>query len=230
MMMQQLCQFVGNWDGRTLPAGAMVSEKLDGWRMLWIRDWESKPGLWTRNGIPFEGVAHIAHELQAWERHAGEPFMFDGEFVVGDGPNTLAQTKAWAERGWKAGGNAGRFHVFDGMPLRDWQAGGCDLPMWQRKARLARIAEAVAADEAHAWEWAPKSRGSFDGLQPVRLVDHVETWFVDDVLEQAAAIWAAGGEGVVIGDPEAPYRRNRSNAWMKVGRPWRDKLNWKEAA
>lgn len=230
MTPRELCQLAGTWNGRDLPAGAFVERKHDGWRMLWIRDWEGRPTLRTRNGLAFEGVAHIDHELRAWERHAGEPWMFDGEFVVGEGATTLGQTKAWAETGWKLGGNAGRFHVFDGMPLRDWMAGGCDLPLWQRKAKLGRIAEAVAADEAHAWDWRPGSRGADEGASPVLLVDHAEAWHVDDVLEQAAAIWDAGGEGVVIKNPFGLYRRNRSQDWLKCGRPWRDKLQWRAAA
>jgi ATP-dependent DNA ligase len=229
-MTQHLSQLAREWDGRSLPAGAFCEPKLDGWRCLWLRDRDGKPRLWTRNGIPLEGVAHIAHELAAWEKHAGDAMFFDGELVVGEGPTTLAQTKAWCETGWKLGGNAGRLHLFDAMPYRDWLAGGTATPLWQRKARLERIGAAVAADGEHNWTWRPGSRGADEGASPVVLVDHAEAWDVDEVIEQASAIWQAGGEGVVIKSPFGGYQRNRSNAWMKCGRPWRDKLQTKRAA
>lgn len=50
--------------------------------MLHLRDWEGRPTLRTRNGLASEGVAHIAHELKAWERHAGEPMVFNDEIEV----------------------------------------------------------------------------------------------------------------------------------------------------
>jgi ATP-dependent DNA ligase len=226
----QLCQLSGNWDGRTVPAAAMVELKVDAWRGLYLRDRQDRPGLWSRNGIPLPGVEHILHQLAAFERHAGEPMFFDGEFCVGEGPDTLKATKHWCETGHKLGGVAGRFYLFDGFSEREWLAGGTETPLWQRKARLARIAEAVAADADHAWEWRAGSRGADEGASPVELVKHAEAWHVDDVIEQAGAIWQAGGEGVVVKNPFGGYRRNRSQDWLKCGRPWRDKLRWKRAA
>jgi ATP-dependent DNA ligase len=228
--MKELCQLAGNWDGRTVPAAAMIEPKLDGFRMLWLRDWEGRPTLRTRNGYSFEGVAHIAHELAAWERHAGAPWVFDGEFCVGDGPDTLARTKAWCEREHKLGGVAGRLFLFDGMPLSDWMAGGCDVPLWQRKAKLERIALAVKSDAAHAWDWRPRSHGRDEGAEPVRVVPHRDVWHADDVIEAATAMWDAGLEGVVIKNLFGGYRRNRSNDWQKIGRPWQAKLRYKRAA
>lgn len=226
----QLCQLASQWSGRDVPAAAMVEEKRDGFRALWLRDRQDRPGLYTRNGIPLHGVEHITHQLEAFERHAGEPLFLDGEFCVGEGPDTLKATKHWCETGHKLGGVAGRFYLFDGFSEREWLAGGTETPLWQRKAKLARIAEAVAADADHAWQWRPGSRGADEGASPVELVASAEAWHVDDVIEQAAAIWDAGGEGCVIKDPFAPYVRSRSSAWLKVGRPWRDKLQWKRAA
>lgn len=194
--------------------------------MLYLRNREGRPYLVTRNGYPIEGVSHIYHELAAWDRHAGEPYIFDGEYVVGDGPNTFAETKYWCDRGYKLGGVAGRLFLFDGMPLPDWMAGGTATPLWQRKAKLTRIAEAVAADDEHNWTWRPGSRGADEGSSPVVLVEYADAWSVEEAIEQASAIWKAGGEGIVLKDPFAPYVRTRSNAWLKVGRPWRDKLNW----
>jgi len=230
MAHSQLCQLVGNWDGRTLPDGAVVEQKVDAWRALYIRDHEGRPGLWTRNGMPIEGVGHILHEIEAFERHAGEPLFIDGEFCVGDGPDTLASTKAWCERGWKGGGEAGTYHAFDAMPFADWQRGGTETPWIERKERLLALALAVKSCPDHAWTWRAGSRGRDDGAEPVRVVPHRDVWHVDDVLEAACEMWAANLEGVVIKSMWGGYQRKRSPEWQKVGRPWRDKLQWKRAA
>ena len=227
MTAQQLCQLSGNWN-RGLPAWCVGEQKIDAWRALYLRDHEGKPGLWTRGGMPIPGVDHILWELAAWERHAGQRLFLDGEFVVGDGPDTLASTKAWCERDHKLGGTAGRFMVFDGFAYDDWLKGGTDTPWYQRKARIEAIAAAVAADEAHRWDWRPGARG--DEPCPVRVVPHVDLFHVDDALCMVAEMWKANLEGIVIKDATAPYVRQRSNAWAKVGRPWQDKIRWRQAA
>lgn len=227
MTAPQLCQLVGNWTG-SLPGWCVGEQKIDAWRALYLRDHDGRPGLWTRNGLPIPGTEHIAHELQAWERHAGERLFLDGEFVVGDGPDTLAATKRWCEAGHKLGGTAGRFMVFDGFAYDDWYRGGSALPWYQRKARLEQLALSVESDEAHRWEWRAGSRG--DEPCPVRVVPHVDLWCVDDALQMVTEMWRAGLEGIVLKDAEAPYQRTRSAAWMKVGRPWQSKIRWQQAA
>lgn len=229
MTAQQLCQLAGAWQC-TLPAWTIGECKLDGFRCLWLRDWEGRPGLYSRNGMPLPGLDHIEHELRAWERHAGQRMFFDGEIVVGDGPDTLASTKHWLETGHKFGGTAGTYHVFDCLPYDDWFSGGTDTPWFERKARLEQLALAVKSDEAHAWDWRPGSRGAGADVSPVRVVPHVDLWHVDDALQLVAEFWRAGLEGAVLKDAEAPYQRTRSAAWQKVGRPWQGKIRWRQAA
>lgn len=222
-----LCQLAQEWRG-TLPAWAIGEQKLDGFRALWLRDRDGKARLFTRNGHDLPGTEHIAHELAAFERHAGEQLVIDGEFLV-DGPDTLAATKAWVERGHKLGGTAGTFYAFDCLPYDEWSRGGTDRPWFERKARLEELSLSVASDAEHAWQWRPGSRGADADASPVRVVPHLDLWTVDDAVTMACEMWAAGLEGVVIKDAEAGYQRNRSNAWMKVGRPWQAKIGWRAA-
>lgn len=210
MVPTQLCQLAGDFRGE-VPAGGMLwQEKKDGWRALYLRDWQGKPGLFTRNGHRIEGAPHILWHCQAIEAAAGQPLFLDGEFQV-DG--TLAATKAWCERGWKTGGEAGHLHLFDGFPLSDWKAGGCDMLQVERLNRLKGWIDAATADQ---WEWRPGSHGRDEGAIPVTLL--ADGWVFDaqDVLTEARRVWAAGGEGIVCKDAEAPYRRNRNAAWLKV--------------
>lgn len=192
--------------------GIPAEEKKDGWRALWFPGLDGKARLWTRRGVPIEGADHIAHRLRLMETVAGEPMMFDGEFMVG---GSLAATKAWCESGWKAGGTAGVLYLFDAIPLADWQRGRCDTRWIERKARLrAIVAEADASPLS--WEWAPGSRGKGEGAPSVEILDDLWLFSADDVREEASRVWARGGEGIILKDPEAPYVRARSDSWLKV--------------
>ena len=210
--MSQLCQLATDWRGTIPAAGTMWEQKVDGWRALRFPGIDGRVRLWTRNGYPIEGTDHILHRLALMEQIADEPMVFDGEFQVG---GTLAATKAWCERGWRAGGEAGTFYAFDCLTLVEWRAGGSDMPLIERKARLQALASALEADEGVSWEWREGSRGRDESGAVQVLADG---WAATerDVLDEARRVWAAGGEGLVLKDALTPYQRNRNEAWQKV--------------
>lgn len=211
--MQTSVQLAADWRGAIPEGGLMAEQKFDGWRAARFPGVDGQVRLWTRNGMTIEGAGHILYRLDLMERAAGVPMMFDGEFQV-DG--TLAATKAWCERGWKAGGESGVLHLFDAMPLADWRRGGCDVPLYQRKARLIDLARAVDEDPALSWEYRPGSRGDERWRTSVHVVPDDWCMTARDVIDAARRIWAAGGEGCMIKDAMAPYQRRRSDAWQKV--------------
>lgn len=204
-----LCQLAAEWRGEIPPGGLPGERKIDGFRALWVRDIAGRNGLWTRNGHPIEGVAHIAHRLEQMERAAGESLFLDGEFQV-DG--TLAATKDWCERGWRCGDEAGVLHLFDCMTLAEWRAGGTDRPWYERKARLVELGHVLSAE---VWEWRPGSHGR-DDPHCVRIVPDEWVFDVEHLRSEAERVWATGGEGIMLKSPDAPYRRTRSAAWQKV--------------
>lgn len=209
--MTTLCQLAADWRGDLPPGGLPAEEKRDGWRALWLRDITGKPGLWSRNGMPLEGTAHIAWRLSQLEQAAGEPMMFDGEFQVG---GTLAATKVWCERGWRCGDEAGVLHLFDCLTLAEWRAGGTDRPWHERKARLVELGAVLSAE---VWEWRAGSHGR-DDPDCVRIVPDEWVFDAGDVLAEANRVWACGGEGLVLKDPMGGYQRSRTSAWLKVKR------------
>lgn len=216
-MTDHLCQLAGDWTGTVPETGIMAEVKADGFRALRFPGIDGKVRLWTRNGHVIEGTGHILHRLALMERAAGEPMMFDGEFILPDaGAGTLHATKEWCERGWKQGGEAGALYLFDAMPLREWRAGGSPVPLARRKARLVALAAAVDADPLASWEWREGSRGRDEGATPVRVAEHRMVHGVRGALELARGVWAAGGEGLMLKDPASPYRRKRSDDWRKV--------------
>lgn len=135
-----LCQLASAWNGKAIPDhGTMAETKIDGWRALYFPDHTGARRLWTRNGYEMADVGHVLHKLAMMERPAGVPMFFDGEFQVG---GTLASTKAYCERDWKSGIEAGAYHAFDCLPLADWRRNDSTAPLTQRKRMLADLYQA----------------------------------------------------------------------------------------
>lgn len=195
-------------------AGGWIERKNDGWRCLFFRGTDGVTRLWTRNGMPLEGADHVLHRLKLFEEAAGGPLFIDGEIVLPDaGTGTLAATKAWFESGWKLGGEAGTFHAFDVLTLRDWQAGGTPTPLYRRREWLRELAEQVG----EPWDWRPGSHGRDEaGPTPVQIVEEGWAFSGRDTVEQAVAAWGHGWEGLVLKDPESPYQRTRNGLWAKI--------------
>ena len=208
MTCTQLCQLASDWRGDMPDGGLMAEPKMDGWRCLYFRGIDGKPRLWSRQGMPLDGADHVLHRLKLIEEAAGVELFIDGEIQVG---GTLAATKDWFERGWRVGGDRGTFHAFDVLDFAGWRAGGSDVPLFERKARLARLVEAVG----EPWDWRERSRGR-DDPGCVQFVPDEWAFDAADVLGIARRVWATGGEGLMLKVAEAPYRRNRSDAWAKV--------------
>ena len=74
----------------------------------------------------------------------------------------------------------------------------------------------IKVADADQWEGRPGSRGRDEGATPVVLIE--DEWCASprEVMDLARRVWAEGGEGLVLKDAMAPYRRNRNDAWMKV--------------
>lgn len=198
----ELCQLARDWQGE---GGGLVEQKHDGWRFLWIRG-----QAFTRNGMPFRGTSHIERALAHLQRHIRRPMFFDGEFVVGTGLHTLAQTKAHQDRGWRDG-DAGTLWLFDAVPLDEWEADDCPTPLLQRKQALQRTYDRMLADPL-SWEF-----GWGDGIAcPIQIAGHQIAESARQVRTMACDIWEQGGEGVMVKDPASLYRRNRNDDWQKL--------------
>lgn len=209
--MNSLCQLASDWRGDMPTDGLSWEQKVDGWRCLYFTGTDGVARLWTRNGMPLEGASHVLKRLKAMEQAAGMSLFIDGEIQV-DG--TLAATKHWFETGWRQGGDKGMFHAFDVLPFAEWKSGGTDTPLYQRRGWL-RDLFAVSEPESDGWTWEPGSKGAAPPTA-VQIVDGGWLFDARDVQSEVRRIWAEGGEGIVLKDSLAPYRRNRNAAWQKV--------------
>lgn len=199
----ELVQLARDWTGNLPEFGMMAETKHDGVRACHIDGM-----LLTREGIRLHGVGHILDRIGGMERAYGRKLFLDGEFIVaGDYRETLRHVGRGA-----GAGEGGTLHLFDCLHAEEWRADDCDRPLIERKAMLADL---MALDVPEGWTWREGTRGRAPAEPPLSLVR--DEWCVDQAAVEAMAcrIWSAGGEGVVIKDPDAPYRRNRNAAWLK---------------
>ena len=221
--MNELCQLVGTYRGEFPADGQqVVQQKIDGFRCLYFAGIDGVKRLWSRNGIPLNGLAHILARCRAMEEAAGCDLFLDGEFQVS---GTLLATKAWCERAWKLGGCNGTFFAFDCLSFADWQRGGTDQPWLERQERLHELV-AATEDIPREPSWASGASGE---PVPERYVQALSGELIlshAGVVRAAEEVWAAGGEGLVLKRIDSPYRRNRTSDWLKV----KQEQKWRIAA
>ena len=208
------CQLATNCEDRPEMKGVKRLEpKLDGVRVLmrvaFNNFGEAVTTCYSRNGKIFENFGVIEREVQdnykALMRAAGADgprmslgFWLDGE-VVG---RSFQELMRQARRKENADAGDSVFHVFDIVPLEDWQRGFWNAPLRKRVDRLESM------------------RSVIERMSHVRLLSHIEVDLDtsdgrDQLHRYANDMVAAGYEGIMIKDLNAPYECKRNTFWMK---------------
>ena len=212
------CQLATNGDGRPEMSGTKRLEpKLDGVRVLMVVSME--PGMYdhpepvatcySRNGKIFENFTHIEDQvtnnvqsiialLGSEIGNCTKGFVFDGE-VVGASFNELMKQ---ARRKTDAKADDTVFHVFDVMPLADFQRGHCNAQFRKRITAMNNL------------------RPLLENLSSVETMSHIIVDLDTDEGKQQIKTYSndmvnAGFEGIMIKDLEAPYECKRNLFWMK---------------
>ena len=212
------CQLATNGDGRPEMSGTKRLEpKLDGVRVLMVVSME--PGMYdhpepvatcySRNGKIFENFTHIEDQvtnnvqsiialLGSKIGNCSKGFVFDGE-VVGASFNELMKQ---ARRKTDAKADDTVFHVFDVMPLADFQRGHCNAQFRKRITAMNNL------------------RPLLEDLSSVETMSHIIVDLDTDEGKQQIKTYSndmvnAGFEGIMIKDLEAPYECKRNLFWMK---------------
>lgn len=188
---RELCQLMRDYAGKLpAPDGVIVEEKVDGIRCLYIDG-----QLMTRNGDPIEGAEHIKVALRAIERETCRPMFFDGEWQV-DG-SFDATLDHFSTRG--RNGDQGIFWLFDMLDMEEWRGNCPGNALLARKRKIDALPKNLTLGAVQVLPW-----------------HYFET--AADVEAFAQDMISGGGEGVVIKDPKAVYRRERTGAWQRIKR------------
>jgi len=182
----EMCQLADVWKPAPLSGQWIAEPKVDGVRCLYVAG-----QILSREGNPLPCTDHLLPELQRLERRFGQAMVLDGEFEAGSFLQTIG---VLSSRG--RSDVLGRIHLFDAVPHADWVKDASTEPLTARRKLLEVALEG----------WEPKH---------LRLITQRPVANAGQVLAMANAIWAAGGEGVMLKRADSRYQRRRSTAWLK---------------
>jgi DNA ligase-1 len=177
--------------------------KLDGVRVLAVFNGNSVT-LYSRNGKPFENFPQIQEFLEEHRNlfqmntRTGGRFVLDGE-IVGESFQKLMRQ---AHRKSDARTDGMVYHVFDFLPLEDFERGYWNA---QQHKRL----ECLQGAQARLAETDPVQ------IMPGMTVDLDTDSGHQTLRDFAQASVEQGYEGIMIKDLDAPYECKRSSFWMK---------------
>lgn len=178
----------------------LVETKLDGVRVLTIVYPTGRVDQYSRNGKELVNFPHIKEQFSRTVVGLTEPTVFDGEVMSGSFQDLMKQI----HRKDNVQASDAVLHLFDFLPLRDFQAGGWDRPQIQRSEKL------------RAWKdlWAEETPNI--AILDQQLVD-LDTEEGQAQFKSINAQAIAGGyEGIMIKDPDAGYECKRTVKWMKL--------------
>lgn len=181
----------------------LLDVKLDGARLLTVLDKEAGTVTqYTRTGNLVENFTEIREALAKLLPHLPGSIVLDGEVVGASFQQLMTQLNR------KVGKNTAdaRLALFDIVPLDDFRAGSCSIPQRTRHETLSALATSgllrLCDDLAYVIPKVEVDLDTPEGREALRE-------FNIKALE-------AGYEGVMVKDPEAPYRCKRSDAWLKI--------------
>lgn len=193
----------------------IVTEKLDGVRRILIKE-NGVSRFYSRSGHEDTGLVEILEEA----KYLPNNFVYDGELLAkGTFKDSIALRQATNSIANLKGNKTGlTFNVFDMLPLRDFYAGKCMIPAKERKIRLA----ATFKDDSlqvidEDWVRRQLAFGIEQDLKhiaPVPILGMVNS--LADATPIVEAIWARGGEGIMLNTAEGPYEVKRTKNLLKV--------------
>jgi len=177
--------------------------KLDGVRVLAVIT-KNTINLYSRNGKRFDNFPQIEADLESIKRKLNFRFdksngiVLDGE-IVGESFQALMKQ---AQRKTNVETKDMTYYVFDSIPLEDFERGYWNAQQHKRTEIL----------ESH--------RELFESTKSVKIMPgmdvDLDTAEGHDVMRRFATdAVAAGYEGIMIKDVNAPYECKRSSFWMK---------------
>jgi len=178
-----------------------IEIKLDGVRVLAVCR-EGKVELFSRNGKQFYNFTHIVAELEEVLAEKPAPYdcVLDGEVMSANFQDLMKQV----HRKDNVQSEDAVLHLFDFIPLEDFQKGVWDKPQTYRSnlVKYWVLENTNVLKHVQALEWEEVDLSTNEG----------QTRFTE--LNRAAV--DGGYEGVMIKDVDAPYECKRTHAWLKA--------------
>ena len=195
----QLAHDSANHEGK-LAGSKLVEVKLDGVRVITVVWPDGRVLQFSRNGKELVNFEHIKNQMALTARHYNVPMVFDGEVMSSSFQDLMKQVHRKTD---VQSGDA-VLHLFDILPLEDFEQGICYTPQQLRSQTLIG--------------WYNTNSNS---IPNITVLDHQE---VDLDTEEGQKQFKeinqravdGGYEGIMIKDPDAAYECKRSVSWLKL--------------
>ena len=194
----------------------IVTEKLDGVRRILIKE-DGVCRLFSRSGHEDTGLIEIVEDA----KYLPDNRVYDGELLAaGTFKDSVALRQATNSIANLKGVKRGLiFNIFDMLPLEEFYNGVSDDNALVRKMLLgATLMDAsISCLGFDDWPMYIASYGihrELKAIKPVPILGFVKN--MADVEPIVAAIWARGGEGVMLNTAEGLYEVKRSRQLLKV--------------
>ena len=177
-----------------------LTEKLDGIRCV-AKVTPDEVKLFSRQGVPIEGLYNIEEELLAAAKKLNKSFVVDGELLVFDRKDipSKEQYKRTTMIVRKEGKKNGiKYNVFDILDYHAFENRCCEMPYYQRRQRL----ETYFPDREYVY------------VKPLPILYHGSD--TSEILHHLNVQRALDHEGVMINLADEPYQFTRTNALLKV--------------
>jgi DNA ligase-1 len=192
----QLAQDSRNYSEK-MTGRKMLSEKLDGTRVLSILYPDGKVDQFSRNGKELPNFTEIKNQLSNIALKLKKPIVLDGEVMSSSFQALMTQLY----RKEDVQTNDSVLYLFDLLTLEEFKAGYSDVPQTIRTTDLEDL--------------------FVDDLDNIKVLTNK---YVDLDTEQGKLEFnifnkqciESGKEGVMIKDPMAPYECKRSSSWLKL--------------
>jgi DNA ligase-1 len=189
---------------RKMKGRKRIECKLDGVRVLAVVSGNTV-NLYSRNGKAFDNFPQIQEAIEDTKKFfqhglaSGGRFVLDGE-IVGESFQKLMRE---AHRKSDAKTEGMVYHIFDIIPLDDFERGYWNAQQHKRLTILDRAAEKLR-ENSDCLRVMPGMEVDLDTAEGHDIMDR----FAQDAVK-------AGFEGIMIKDVDAPYECKRTSFWMK---------------
>lgn len=190
----------GNLQEDLLVGKRIIDVKMDGTRCLAVCLPSGKVTLYSRNGKEWLNFGHISLQLsQYFTPTINVPWVLDGEVMSASFQDLMRQ----ARRKSNVKAADAILNIFDAVPLSAFLKGHDPRAQVLRRAELATmIQDSDNMPHVHILGWDFIDFGTPVGQKAFA-----------DINRRALE---GGYEGIMVKDPEAPYRCKRSNDWLKI--------------
>jgi len=178
----------------------LIEVKLDGVRVLTIVYPDGRVDQFSRNGKELLNFGHIREQFARTVTGLTEPVVFDGEVMSSSFQDLMKQV----HRKDNVNASDAVLHLFDYIPLEDFQTGRWARSQTQRSEKLKSWKD-LWAEETPNIEILNHELVDLDTDEGRQVFREINQRAID-----------GGYEGIMIKDPGAAYECKRTYSWLKL--------------